>query len=400
MICRICGDKTIKVLDLGDTALANELLDAKGDDYEEYPLCLCFCESCKNLQLDHFVDPGTLYKNYFYSTPNSEILNLHYQFLMNFMCDSAYLNDASKVVEVGSNAGQFLEVLSNKVSMAIGVEPAANIVAKIHNEQLKVVNNFFTVEVAQQLKRDNGLFDLVLARHCFAHNPNPAEMIRSASELLSDNGLMIIENAYAINTLMNGEFDQIYHEHMYYYSLTSIAALYKSYGFELIDATVGDVHGGSIVAVLARQGKRSKSKALQAMFEIEKLALDTQSVLEFASRSEKNKANLAELIRFLSDAGNTIYSYGATAKGNTLLNSMGINSSKIKFCIDNTPIKIGKYLPGSEILIQSEEFGSDNPPDYYFLTAWNYKSEIIKKVRKTGNYKTRFIVPFPNVHIV
>jgi hypothetical protein len=211
---------------------------------------------------------------------------------------------------------------------------------------------------------------------------------------------MIIENAYAINTLMNGEFDQIYHEHMYYYTLTSVAALYKAYGFELIDATVGDVHGGSIIAVLARQGKRAKSKALQAMFEIEKLALDTQSVLEFASRSEKNKANLAELIRFLSDAGNTIYSYGATAKGNTLLNSMGINSSIIKFCIDNTPIKIGKYLPGSEILIQSEEFGSNNPPDYYFLTAWNYKSEIIKKVRKTGNYKTRFIVPFPHVHIV
>ena len=400
MTCRICGDKTMKVLDLGETALANELLETKGGAYDEYPLCLCFCQSCKNLQLDHFVDPEVLYKNYMYSTPYSEILSSHYQFLTNFMSDSGYLCDSSKVVEVGSNAGQFLEVLSKKARLAIGVEPATNIVEKIRNVELKVVNNFFKVQVAQQLKKDNGLFDLVLARHCFAHNPNPDEMIRSASEILSDDGVMIIENAYAINTLMNGEFDQIYHEHMYYYSLTSIANLYKKFGFQLIDATLGDVHGGSIIAVLAREGKKEKSKALQAMQQIEDLALNTEFILEFASRSEKNKSNLAKLIWSLTASGHTIYTYGATAKGNTLLNSMGVNASAVKFCIDNTPAKIGKYLPGSEILIQSEDFGRDNPPDYYFLTAWNYKSEIIKKVRETGNYKTRFIVPFPNVHIV
>lgn len=400
MECTICGNQLSKVFDLGATALANELLTSETDDYAEYPLCLCYCTTCKNLQLDYFVHSELLYRNYFYSTPDSKILDNHYEFLIKFMMESGYLNNKTKVIEIGSNAGQFLNLLNRHTNLAIGVEPAANILSTVKNSELQIVNDFFIVPVAENLRKENGYFDLVIARHCFAHNENPGEMIKAASELLSDEGLMIVENAYAINTLMNGEFDQIYHEHMYYYSLTSISNLYSNYGYELIDATIGDVHGGSIIAVLAKQGKRKKSNALLAMEKLEELVLNKRSVSDFVTRSEKNKNNLAELIKSLNFEGNIVYSYGATAKGNTLLNSMGLNSNEVKFCIDSTQIKIGKYLPGSRILIQSEEFGMAQPPDYYFLTAWNYKSEIISKVRNAGNYKTRFIIPFPSVHIV
>ena len=390
----------VEALDLGNTYLANNLTDGDDIDNDQFPLCLCYCQNCKNLQLNYFVDAETLYKKYMYVTPNSSMLERHYAFLLQTLLDQKYLTRDSRVAEIGSNAGQFLRILTESVELAVGIEPATNIVEMEQNLNLNVHNDFFNIHSASRVANQFGKMNCIVARHCFAHNENPGDMIEAADLLLDEHGVMVIENAYALNTILNGEFDQIYHEHMYYYTLSSLDSLFNKYGFELVDATIGEVHGGSVIAVAARKDKMKKSNSLANYLYLEDISLNVEAIDKFTEQSRNTISKLKLLIEHLKKSGAKIYSYGATAKGNTLLNSLNLRNSEIEVCVDSTDLKHGKYLPGSGIQVVSELYGEQNPPDYYLLTAWNYKSEIVQKVRSTGNYTTKFIIPFPSIHIV
>ena len=397
--CKICETNLQSVLNLGKTPLANSLLEKKTSISEEFDLHLLGCPKCKNLQLSKFISADLLYKEYLYITPDSSMLSNHYDFLIKYLLENSIITASSFAVEIGCNAGQFLEKLDKFTSKTIGVDPASNIVDIAEDKGLKIYNEFFNESIVNSIINEHGKANTIIARHCFAHNEFPHEMVRAAGSLLSDDGSMVIENAYALNTIMNGEFDQIYHEHMYYYSLKSLNALFNLYGFEIVDATIGMIHGGSIVAVAKRKGLSKKSPNLLIFEELEKIYLNDLALKDFAVRCKSNIENITRLVTNISQSGKTIYSYGATAKGNTLLNSAGLDSNIISACVDSTSIKQGKFLPGSTIPIISEEEASENWPDFYFLTAWNYRDEIISKVRSSGNYHTRFIIPFPNVHI-
>ena len=399
MKCKICNHETKSILNLGETPLANRLLDNQDEECEKFRLDLHCCIQCRNLQLSEFVSADVLYKNYLYVTPNSSTLETHYDFLIDYLLSRNTLGKNKSVVEIGCNAGQFLKKLNDVCFSAIGVDPAENIVQAAKDHGLNVVNNFFNISVALDIKKEFGPVDAVIARHCFAHNEFPHDMLKAASELLVDEGAIVIENAYVLNTVLNTEFDQVYHEHMYYYSIASLNALLDQYGFEIVDATIGSVHGGSIIAIAKRKGVSERSKNLLIFEELEAIQLSDECLEYFSKRCCKNIENIQRLLTKIHTSGKTIYSYGATAKGNTLMNSMNITCDIISACVDSTNIKQGKFLPGSKIPIVSEEEAFINPPDFYFLTAWNYKDEIIKKVRTMGNYNTRFIIPFPNVHI-
>lgn len=399
MKCKICGYALNSALDLGKTPLANSLVPNNSVSSQMFDLHLLRCGNCKNMQLSEFISADILYENYLYATPDSTMLSSHYDFLMQFLLNSSLIGKDSTSVEIGCNVGQFLERLTEVSKVAFGVDPAQNIVEVARSRGLNVHNEFFTEKTAVRLKEDYGQADLVVARHCFAHNEFPHEMIKAASEILSNDGAMVIENAYVLNTVMNGEFDQIYHEHMYYYSLSSLSALFRPYGFEIVDATIGMIHGGSIVAVAKRIGRANKSSNLLIFEELEDIYLSDQSIEDFAIKSLGNIENIRRLVTKISDSGKTIYSYGATAKGNTLLNAAKLDWRSIAACVDSTVIKQGKLLPGSMIPIISEEEAFGDWPDFFLLTAWNYREEIISKVRRSGNFHTRFIVPFPNVHV-
>jgi hypothetical protein len=225
--------------------------------------------------------------------------------------------------------------------------------------------------------------------------------MKGVKELLPINGRVVIENAYALNTIENNEFDQIYHEHMFYYSIRSMSEILKIHNMILVDVLISLVHGGSIIFVAEHNtGKNVITPSVEQYLINEQLKLNKDALTIFVSKTFEIKKNLISIISDLKNDKKSIYSYGATAKGNTLINFVGFTSNEIEFCIDSTEIKIGKYLPKSNIQIISEEQGLSNPPDYFLLTAWNYKDEIINKVRAAGNYHSKFIVPFPVVHIV
>jgi C-methyltransferase len=400
LACRICGATTEEILDLGKTPPANAITSSPDATLDTYPLVLEWCVKCSNLQLRDCLASDDLYRNYLYVTPKSETLSKHYDYLQNYLLSQRYVTRDSFVVEVGSNAGLFLKHIEPNVGRVLGIDPAENICKLAVESGIPTICDFFSPDSARAIGEEHGKPDLLVARHCFAHNCDPHPLIAGAAALLGDGGHLVVENAYALNTIENNEFDQIYHEHMFYFTIRSMAHLLAMHGMQLVDVVMSLVHGGSVifVAKVSRDGSTSESTEQYLTREAHFM---TRGALErFASNTRMIGENLRSLINDLHGAGKRIYTYGATAKGNTLLNYVRLNRSTISACVDSTPMKQDKFLPQSSIPIISEQAGAKDPPDYYLLTAWNYKEEIIAKVRAGGNFHSKFIIPIPFVHIL
>lgn len=400
MTCRLCDSTTVEILDLGTSPPANSLKQSTKGIQTSHPLVLEWCKRCSNLQLRDTLSAEELYRDYLYVTPRSSMLAAHYEYLTGYLLGNGYADSSSFVVEVGSNAGYFLEHIRPKVGRVLGVDPARQISQMANDAGIPTVCDFFSVDRAESIVAQHGKAQLVVARHVLAHNDSPHEMIDAASALLADDGFFVIENAYVLNTLENAEFDQIYHEHMFYYSIRSMKALLKRHGMRLVDVMMTLVHGGSIVFVATRDPNVKVTEAVDGYGSRERLFLNQRAFSWFAKRAYEVRDQLAALVGRLIEEGHTVYTYGATAKGNTLLNFVGLTNHEIPYCVDNTPMKQGRFLPQSNIEIISEEAAASSPPDYYLLTAWNYQDEIITKVRRAGNFETKFIVPIPFVRIV
>ena len=400
MACRICGAATEEILNLGNTPPANSITSSPEAVLETYPLVLEWCVKFANLQLRDCLASDDLYRNYLYVTPRSETLSKHYDYLQNYLVSQGYISPDSFVLEVGSNAGLFLKHIAPSVGRVLGIDPAENICRLAVDSGIDTICDFFSPESAQTIARTQGKPDLIVARHCFAHNCDPHPLIAGAASLLADGGYLLVENAYALNTIENNEFDQIYHEHMFYFSIRSMAQLLSLHGMQLVDVVMSLVHGGSAIFVAEVSGDGSVSESMEQYLAREANFMTRAALERFASNTRVIGDNLRSMIRELHSSGKRIYTYGATAKGNTLLNYVGLDRSVITACVDSTPLKQGKFLPQSGIPIISEEEGAKNPPDYYLLTAWNYKEEIIAKVRGSGNFHSKFIIPIPFVHIL
>jgi len=389
------------VLDLGESPPANTLLDSPDQELTSFPLVLELCEACGNLQLRDCLDAAELYRHYLYVTPDSAMLRKHYEQLHAELTERGYLGADSFVLEAGSNAGLLLQYFKPRTRKVLGIDPAVNICALARQSGIDTVCDFFNTESAARILQSHGVPDLVIARHCMAHNADPHVMVAAAARLLRDSGWLVIENAYGLDTVEKNEFDQIYHEHMFYFTVRSMQKLLNLNGMHLVDVMLSAIHGGTIVFVGKKQcagDQVAASVAQNAKREAE--AFTTAAFERFAASALETRAGLPVLVRDLRAAGKTIATYGATAKGNTLLNYVGLTYKDISYCADSTPMKQGKYLPKSRIPVVSEEEASKTPPDYYLLTAWNYRDEIIAKVRNSGNLHTQFIMPVPHVHVL
>lgn len=401
MSCRICSMDTRVVLDLGSMPPANSLVSSTMQRQNNFPLVLEYCESCGSIQLQDCLDSEDLYRNYLYVTPNSAMLRKHYEYLSAYLVSRGYMSSRSRVFEIGSNAGYFLKHIQANVKSILGVDPAVNICEIARSEAVETICDFFDRPLAMRIKADRGQQDLIVARHCLAHNCDPNVVLDGVQELLSDSGFFVVENAYALNTIENNEFDQIYHEHMFYFTIRSMKALLAKHGLKLVDVLMSLVHGGSIVFVANREMSSPAVCDSVEQYQLrEQMFLTEDAFHRFATNTSEIRRALKTLVEDLSHSGKSIYTYGATAKGNTLLNYVGLDRRTIPYCVDSTKIKQGKFLPKSNIEVISEESALGSPPDYFLLTAWNYKDEIITKVRTAGNYHSKFIVPIPFVHVV
>jgi SAM-dependent methyltransferase len=395
--CRICGSKTQEVLDLGSMPPANALLTSATDGSPEYPLVLEACV-CGNFQLRDCLDATDLYRKYLYITPSSKSLTGHYGQLLGKLREMNVLSASSRVLEIGSNVGAFLEFLGPHVAQTLGVDPARNIAEIANARGIRTIAEFFDADVANSISEADGRYDIVFARHTMAHNRDPYPMLLGVERVLTDDGIFVLENAYAVNTILDGEFDQIYHEHMFFFTLHAIVNMLQRVGLRVIDVLLSDVHGGSIACFARRRGRADHGE-INRLLESERRAITPEAIRAFIQRTRATRGELRRAIFGLLNRGKTVYAYGATAKGATLMNYCGLSNSQIPYCADSTPTKQGRFYPKSGIEIVSEEWAFANPPSAFLLTAWNYRDEIIAKARKAG-IDAAFVVPIPSVEVV
>ena len=400
-LCRICNAHTKQVIDLGKCPPANNFIDSLSEDFNLFPLVIDFCNTCKNLQLRDCLDEEDLYRNYSYMTPNTISQVDHYQDLISYLQANSFLDESFSCLELGSNTGLFLKNLKPHVNKVLGIDPASNIAEIANSEGIETIADFFNLKSAQKIKEQSGLQDLILARHMFAHNKDPKSMLEGVLEIISDRGVVVIENAYAIPTLLNGEFDQIYHEHMFYFNATSMQNLLKLFSMELIDIYETDLHGGSLVFIASKMGKRNPKDSVTNYIKKESAEFEGDKIFnKFDDKLVQLRKDVLSEIDKDTSEGRSVAAYGATAKSFTMFSYLNLNVETIKYCVDTTPTKIGKIYPHFNIPIISEDEFIQNPSDTLIVTAWNYRDHIVDKSKKIMKKGTKLIFPLPNFEVI
>ena len=385
--CRCCGSKNLKrILSLGFQPLANNLIKNKKTKFDKYPLELNFCSDCYNVQLSVSVDPKKMFANYYYLSSTSKSFRSHFEHAAKKYVKEFKLNKQSQIIDIGSNDGVGLSPFKELgIKNLLGIEPAKNL-CKISNKKgIKTLNDFLNFK---SLKKIKNKADLILASNVFAHSDDLKEMGECILKLLSKNGTAIIEVQYLLRTLKDLTFDNIYHEHYNYWSLTSIKNFFDNLGGKIYKAEEINTHGGSLRVYVSKNLNKKLDKSVTKLLRIEQnygiKKFSTYKV--FANKILKIKKNVLNNIKNLKNETNSIIGYGAPAKATTALNFFGI-SEEIDFIIEDNKLKHNKYVPGVNIPIYSKDKIKNNKSPILVL-AWNFFREIKKNNKDLTN---RFI---------
>jgi len=382
--CRCCGSKKLKrILSLGFQPLANNLINNKKSKYDKYPLEINFCLNCYNVQLSISVNPKKMFSNYYYLSSTSKLFRSHFENAAKKYYKEFKLNKKSQIIDIGSNDGigllPFKELGLNNL---LGIEPAKNL-CKISNKKgIKTINDFFNLKSLKKIKYKG---DLILASNVFAHSDNLKEMGNCMLNLLSKNGTAIIEVQYLLRTLKDLTFDNIYHEHYNYWSLTSIKNFIHSLGGKIYKAYEVDTHGGSLRVYVSKNLKKKIDKSVYKLLRAEEnYGIKNFSTYEiFANKILKIKKNVIKNLNNLKKNSNNIIGYGAPAKATTALNFFGI-TDQINYIIEDNKLKHNKFVPGVNIPIYSKNKLKDDKSTIIVL-AWNYFREIKNNNKNLNN---------------
>ena len=405
MNCRSCGKfSKYSFLDLGHSPPSNAFLKKKSDKEKVYPLKIFFCELCYLVQTHDFASRRELFnKNYVYFSGFSKTWINHLKKFVSALENRLFLNKNSFIVEIASNDGTLQEILSKKNYKSLGIEPTNSTAKVAEAKGLAVIKKFFGKELAINLKEKNLKADLIVANNVLAHVPNINDFISGLKILLKPKGIITIEFQHLLNIIKKNQFDTIYHEHYSYLSLISAKNIFLKHNLEIFDAEKLSTHGGSLRIFIKHISDLSKKKSLSfknIVDEEKKFGLDKIGVYKnFQNKVENVKKNFLMFIKKCKKNKNKLCAYGAAAKGNTFFNYLKIKSIHIPFVVDKNPFKVGKYLPGSKIIVKDEKFLIQNKPDYILILPWNLKKEIIKQLSYTKKWKAKFITAIPNIKI-
>ena len=316
--------------------------------------------------------------------------------------DEFSLNGNSLVVEIASNDGYLLKNFKEGSVPCLGIEPARNIAKVAQEKGIETLVEFFGEELAKRLRSEGRQADLILGNNVFAHAPHPNDFVAGLGQLLKPNGRVILEFPYAADFVEHTEFDTIYHEHVFYFSLTALEPLLARHGLSIFRVERIPIHGGSLRLFACRAGGFATEGSVSELRAEEKKGGLTSSgyYQKFADRVFDLKRSLLELLGALKREGKSIAAYGAAAKGNTLLNFFGVGKETLQFVADRSTYKQGRLTPGRHLPIVAPQRLLETMPDYTLLLTWNFADEILEQQKEYRAKGGKFIVPIPKVRIV
>ncbi len=375
--CRSCGNEKLKrVISLGYQPLANNLLKKKTEHAELYPLEVNYCDNCHNCQLSVAVDPKKMFSNYLYTSSTSKVFRLHFEKAAKKYIKEFKLNKKkSYIIDIGSNDGIALKPFQSfGFKNILGIEPAKNLAKLANKRKIKTFNGFLNIKNLKKIKTGA---DIILASNVFAHSDNLKEMAECMKRLLKKDGTIIIEVQYLLNTLKDLTFDNIYHEHYNYWSLTSLVNFFQQFNLEIYNAEKIQTHGGSLRIYIKNKKAKPNRNVKSLLKEEEKFGIKKYSTYKnFADKIYEIRSNVVNNLNKLKQKNKKIIGYGSPAKATTALNFFGIKD-QIDYIIEDNKLKHGKFVPGVKIPIQSKNKIKNKLPVGLVL-AWNFFEDIKK----------------------
>ncbi len=405
--CRFCGAAlTRSFVDLGRSPLSNAFLAADQLQVMEphYPLHVYVCETCLLVQLKAFASPERIFGEYLYFSSFSDGWLRHADEYAGRMTSELGLDAGSLVVEVASNDGYLLQYFQQRGVGVLGVEPAANVASVAEAKGVPTDVAFFGVATARRLVAAGKAADLICANNVLAHVPDLNDFVAGLRLLLKPSGIITVEFPHLQRLIAERQFDTIYPEHFSYFSLQVVDRVFTRHGLTVFDVDRLSTHGGSlrVHACHAEDTGRLRTGRVHAVLADEQASglADLTAYDGFADRVIDVKCQVLEFLITARREGKLVVGYGAPAKGNTLLNYCGVGPELIRFTVDRSPHKQGRYLPGVQIPIIAPERIVACRPDYVFILPWNLAEEIVEQMAVVREWGGRFVVPIPDVRLV
>ena len=399
--CRSCGSSDFKnILSLGSQYLSDFV--AKGIRPKKFPLTLILCNSCSLLQLKHNIPASSLYtERYGYKSGINNTMREELKNIVGLALKALGLKSKSLIaVDIGANDGTLLSYYGKDI-FRIGVEPVKKFAKECKKYANVVINDFFNYK---SYFKKIGLqkAHLITAISCFYDISDPNRFLADLVKILHKKGILVIQQNYLVGMIKQNAFDNIVHEHLEYYSLLSLESLLKRHGLEVFAVEQTPINGGSFRTYIANQGKREIEGSVYEMRKNEeKLKLRKNKIYEdFAKRVNENKKKLYKLIVSLRKKNKTIYIYGASTRGNTLLQFYNLDHNLIQKAVERNSEKWGKKITSVGIPIISEEQGRSEMPDYMLVLPWFFKEEFLKREKRYLDSGGHFIFPLPKIEII
>ncbi|MGH9171764.1 MAG: methyltransferase domain-containing protein [Acidimicrobiales bacterium] len=404
--CRSCEASLGRtVFDLGCMPLANEYPSTEVECLSEqrYPLRVRLCERCWLLQLDEVIPPDRLFSDYAYFSSYSDTWVSQAAEFAGAMQERLQLGSGSLVLEVASNDGYLLRHFVRRGVPVLGIDPAENVVASAVASGVPTKVGFFGSELAAQLVIDGVAADLVVANNVLAHVPDTNDFVAGLVRVLAPEGILSVEFPELSTMLAGAQFDQIYHEHVFYFSLLSCESLLRRHGLRVVDVVSLASHGGSLrVMACHDDAAHVEEESVNAVRRRElQLGLGTVDPYStFAAGADSRAESVRRWLEGVAARGKRVAAYGAAAKGNTLLNYCSVTTGDIGYVVDRSPHKQGHFLPGSHLPILPPGALVSGRPDFVLVLAWNLLDEVTASLPEVRAWGGRFVTTMPTLTVV
>jgi methylation protein EvaC len=396
MSCRVCAGPVFEFADFGRQPLSDAFrLPSDSSPEFFYRLAVGACSACSMVQLMEEVPRELMFHaGYPYYSSGSARMRQHFAAVASEFMEVA--GPSGFIVELGCNDGAMLHVVAAAGRRHLGIEPSGAVASVAAGRGVRVVGEFFDASVAAGIRSQDGPADVVFAANTLCHIPYVSSVLQGVAGLLAPHGRFVFEDPYFADILALTSFDQIYDEHFYFFTATSVSAMAARHGLELVDVSRLSVHGGEVRYTLMHAGVQRPSPAVISLLASEAGLTSEPTLKEFRTSVERIRFDLVDLLTRLRESGKTVVGYGATAKSATVTNFCGIGPDLVSYICDTTPAKQGRLSPGAHIPVRPHSAFVSSYPDHALLFAWNHASEIMANER---DFPGRWIRYVPGVTV-